>query len=205
MRIPLFFYMAVLLGLLIFTCLSGCIHRDGSTTDTIPVTATNATVVITLEPVQTIEPVYLQERISPTLRAEIMQSVPSVRYFSMNEEEKKLCIRSDTHALVNTVLADSNAQDMLMKGGRITGIGPFLPRSARTLSGTTTCTAAVYVIAKNITSGFVIDQEKGVVRQQVVEVPDGTHVLSSGNLTILSDAERIVFVFVTDQYPRADE
>ncbi|MDD1694667.1 MAG: hypothetical protein LUQ71_08080 [Methanoregula sp.] len=122
----------------------------------------------------------------------------------MNVEEKKLCIRSDTRAIVNTVLADPNAQDMLMKGGHITGIGPSLPKTARTMPESTACTAAVYITAKNITSEFVIDQEKGIVRQQVIEVPDGTYVRSSGNRTILFDGERIVFVFTNDPYRYSD-
>ncbi|MFA4878090.1 MAG: hypothetical protein WC586_11825 [Methanoregula sp.] len=122
----------------------------------------------------------------------------------MKEEEKTLCVRSDTQLLVNAVLVDPNAQDMLMKGGYIDGIGIFLPRSAKTTPSVGTCTVAVYITLKNITSGFVIDQENGVVSQQVVEVPDGTHVRSSGNRTILSDAERILFVFVTDHYQNAD-
>lgn len=204
MKNPHIFYTAILLGLFILTCLPGCIHQDGSTPDTIPTPATSTPVMATPEPVQTVELGYLQERITPALREEILQSVPSIRYVSMDDEEKKLCIRSDTHALVNTILADPNAQDMLMKGGCITGIGPSLPRSARTMPGSTTCTAAVYITAKNITSGFVIDQEKGVVSQQVVEVPDETHVRSTGNRTIISDTERVVFIFVTDQYPRSD-
>jgi hypothetical protein len=204
MKIPLFFYISVLLGLLTLSCLSGCVYKDGSTTDTISAPAISDPVMITPEPVQTVEPAYLQERISPVMLADIFQSVPSIRYISMNEEEKRLCIRSDTHSFVNTMLADPNAQDMLMKGGHITGIGTFLPRSAKTMPGTVTCTAAVYISSRNITSAFVIDQEKRVVSQQVIEVQGETHVRSAGNRTILSDAEKIVFVFVTDQYHHAD-
>ncbi|MFA4878278.1 MAG: hypothetical protein WC586_12815 [Methanoregula sp.] len=204
MKTSPFFYPAVLLVLLILACLSGCIHEASDTSETITVTATGTPVTGTPEPVQTRDPAYEQERISPALRVEVLQSAASIPYLSMNVEEKNHCIWSDTLALVTATLADPNAQDMLMKGGHITGIGPYLPRSAKTTPGTATCTATVYISSRNITSAFVIDQKMGAVTQQGVEVPDETHVRTSGNRTIVSDADSIVFVFVTDPYYHAD-
>lgn len=194
-----FFYIAVVALVSIGICLSGCVNQEGQVTET-GLSMISGTQVPTINPGPVQEEIrneipYEQERLSPELQSVILGSAPDILYFAMDIEMKELCIRSDPKTLVTILLGDPNAQDMLMKNGSITGIGPYLPRSGKTDPADGACTVAVYVSSRNVTSAFVIDQEKQVVSRQVIEVPTGTHVRTSVNRTIISINDSIVFVF----------
>jgi len=197
-----FFYLSVLI-LLFSTCLSGCLNQTTHFNDTI------STINDTLVPGPIAKPIqhtvidesaYVNERLSPAIQSNILASVDGIPYMSTDNETRDLCIRLDPSTLVTIVLHDPNAQDMLMKSGHITGIGPYLPRSAKTNPDNGTCTAAVYISCRNITSGFVIDQDRQIVSRQILEVPSETHVRTSGNRTIVSINDSVVFVFDNQQF-----
>lgn len=179
--------------------MSGCVNQEGPITETGPAMISSTQVpAINPGPVQQEimnEIPYVQERLSPELQSLILGSANEIPYLPIDTEMKGSCIQSDPKTLVTILLSDPNAQDMLMKNGSITGIGPYLPRSGKTDPPDGACAAAVYVSARNITSAFVIDPEKQVVSRQVIEVPTGTHVRTLGNRTIISINDSIVFVF----------
>lgn len=203
MRNPSIFFVVVVMMLFSLGCFSGCITQNGGITGNIPpttiITQHSGITETTQSPVIG-EPAYQQERISTQVRTGIMESVSAIPYVDMDENEKDLCVRSDSRDLVTTVLKDPNAQDMLMKDGRITGIWPYLPRSAKTNPDAGDCTAAVYIHSRNITSVFVVDQEKQIVSLQVIEVLPGTHVTELGNRTLVSVNESLVFSFCKEHY-----
>jgi len=198
-----FFYPSVLILLFVSACLPGCLNQTTHFNDTILTVNDTRVTVPVAKPVQhtiTDEPAYVKERLSPAIQSDILASVDEIPYISKDNETRDLCIRSDPLTLVTIVLHDPNAQDMLMKSGHITGIGPYLPRSAKTNPDNGTCTAAVYISGRNITSGFVIDQDRQVVSRQILEVPSETHVRASGNRTIILINDSVVFVFDNQQY-----
>lgn len=198
-----FFYPLVLVFLLISVCLSGCLNQESHSNETISAgndTLVSKTVSGPKQPAATGESTYMNERLSPEMQTYILASVNEIPYLSTNKEMNDQCIQSDPHTLIAIVLRDPNAQDMLMKSGHITGIGPYLPRSAKTNPDNGKCTAAVYISCRNITSGFVIDQERQIVSRQVLEVPSETHVRASGNRTIVLINDSVVFVFDNQQF-----
>jgi hypothetical protein len=46
----------------------------------------------------------------------------------------------------------------------------------------------------------VIDQDRQIVSRQILEVPSETHVRTSGNRTIVSINDSVVFVFDNQQF-----
>ena len=197
MRNPAFFSMAVVLILLVIICFSGCLTQNGGVSDNITCTIkTPDSSIPDTSKAQTVsDTTYNQEHISQEVRTRIMENIPSIPYIYMNEYEAERCLRSDTRSLVMIVLNDPNAQDMIMRDGHIQGIGLYTPHSAKTNPDSDSCTVAVYIQSSNITSAFVIDQEKQIVSQQVIEVPSGTHATDAGNWTLISRNGSVVLAF----------
>lgn len=150
---------------------------------------------IVIQSAENNESAYHQERISPAKRWDLLNSANEIPFLSQDREMDANCIRLDVQTLVAILLSDPNAQDMLMKGGNITGIGTALPRSGKTNPRNGQCTAAIEISSRNVTSEFVIDQDAGVVSRQVIETPSGTHASISGNQTVVSINDRVVFIF----------